>query len=139
MLKKCINELLYTIYINSTKKKILRHRTKFTRYITLKTYQCSSIGTRKIPPWSISSWWIPLDQIPPNLTLTQTLTLNQVGIHRGGIDEGGIFRTPAAWPSEKIIQMFIKIQRFLKFRKNMKKIPFGNWYVNILQIISVTI
>ena len=23
-------------------------------------------------------------QIPPNLTLTQTLTLTQVGIHRGG-------------------------------------------------------
>ena len=31
------------------------------------------------------------DQIPPNLTLT--LTLTQVGIHRGEIDQGGIFRT----------------------------------------------
>ena len=35
-------------------------------------------------------------QIPPNLTLTQTLTLTQVGIHRGGegIDQGQFFRTP---------------------------------------------
>ena len=41
-------------------------------------------GTRKVPP----------DQIPPNQTLTQTLTLTQVGTHHGEIDRGRIFRTP---------------------------------------------
>ena len=37
-----------------------------------------------------------LDQTPPNLTLTRTLTLTQVGIHRGGGNwPEGIFRTPS--------------------------------------------
>ena len=48
---------------------------------------CSN-GTRKIPPWSILSRWIPPYQIPPNLTLTQTLTQIQVGIHRGQMIRG---------------------------------------------------
>ena len=36
----------------------------------------------------------PPDQIAPNLSVTQALTLTQVGIHRGGIDQGRILRTP---------------------------------------------
>ena len=47
----------------------------------------------KIPFWSIPPRWILPDQILPNLTLTLTLILTQVGIHRGGIWPGGIFRT----------------------------------------------
>ena len=47
-------------------------------------------GTRKILPGQFPRW-IPSDQIPSNLTLTQTLTLTQVGIHRGGIDQKGNF------------------------------------------------
>ena len=40
-------------------------------------------GTRKIPPSQS-----PPDQISPNLTLTQILTLTQVGIHRGELTRG---------------------------------------------------
>ena len=36
----------------------------------------------------------PPIKLNPNLTLTQNLTLNQVGIHRGEIDQRRIFRTP---------------------------------------------
>ena len=41
------------------------------------------------------------DQIRPNLTLTETLTLTQVGIHPGGggVDHGGIFRSPLNPPT----------------------------------------
>ena len=45
----------------------------------------------KIPPWSISPRWIPPDQITPNLTLT----LNQVGILWGEIDQGRISGHPS--------------------------------------------
>ena len=39
--------------------------------------------------------WIPPGQISPNLNLTQTLTLTQMGIHPGGgIAQGEIFRIP---------------------------------------------
>ena len=48
-------------------------------------------GTRKIRSWSVPPPVNSPDQIPPNLTLT--LTLTQVGIHRGEIGQGGIFRT----------------------------------------------
>ena len=53
----------------------------------------SVFGTRKMPPWSVPPRWISPDQIPPNLTLTETLTLTQVRIHRGELTRG-IFRTP---------------------------------------------
>ena len=49
----------------------------------------SVFGTRKIPSWSVPPAVNSPDQIPSNLTLTQTLTLTHVGIHRrGGIDQG---------------------------------------------------
>ena len=43
---------------------------------------------RKIPPWSISPPWIPPDKIPPNLNLTQNLSLTQVGIDQGELTRG---------------------------------------------------
>ena len=45
----------------------------------------------KFPPVNSPS---PPRQTHPNLTLTQTLTLTQVEIHRREIDQRGIFRTP---------------------------------------------
>ena len=67
-------------YWNTTKAILLKQ----LLLICCKTYASKTYRTRKIPPCSI----------PPNLTLTQTLTMTQVGIHRGGIDQGEIFRTP---------------------------------------------
>ena len=52
--------------------------------------------TRKIPRWAIP---LPPSELPPiklpldNL-LNPNLTLDGGGIHREGIDQGGIFRTP---------------------------------------------
>ena len=54
------------------------------------------------------------DQIPPNLTLTQTLTLTQVGIHLGGIDQGGIFRTPMTAYAKAVARTCSVKKMFLK-------------------------
>ena len=76
------------------------------------THMCPVLG--KPPPWSIPPRWIPPDQIPPdqippvNYHLAKfplvnwprriptwsnslTLTLTQVGIHRGAIYRGGVW------------------------------------------------
>ena len=67
------------------------HSLTYEKYFIISLYTYKELVLRKFRPRSI-----PPNQIPPNLTLTQTLNLTQVGIHRGRIEQGGggIFGTP---------------------------------------------
>ena len=91
-------------------------------------------GTRKTPPRSILPRSILPDQIPPNLTLTQTLTLTQVGTHRGNWPGGNfpdtdrnIMLEDKEKPStQRNLQLALTFNKTLPKIKNVKN---KHWHI----------